>query len=477
MLRRSFGLLAALCFVLGAALGTMWVREEPWVAPPPPPGFPAWVTPARPMPSLLPAVQELELSRAMPEMPAFKRCEAREVLDWVPSLDYHLLDINWPAIEAAGMRPETWVRRAASPVGTFGSRLADVLTPIGLAFATDGFHVYVSTPADVERFGHMRHIGRFTFLTRADSATADALLERYLGNRRPSIVRVEADDRALRAAGVAFKAPDVFRVVTPTGAMLESTLRRASGRVPLRYEIRGDRLVISTAAALEAADRGRIRRVLISAIGLLGAFAIALLLARRHPGRRRFLSVVFVLIVAFAIALAIWRARPDLASARVGHSRWAVGLGPKQSFVLTPEPERLEAVFLNHQSSGPAGKIYFNRLGFFVAGDGPPYHSLLARGPRWAVIGIMGALPLAWFGLNVPALVTLPRRIRARRRARSGRCPGCGYDLRGCMSGRCPECGAAIQGANSGSGVLGVGQEELGDFGFVGLPRRNGERQ
>jgi len=45
-----------------------------------------------------------------------------------------------------------------------------------------------------------------------------------------------------------------------------------------------------------------------------------------------------------------------------------------------------------------------------------------------------------WFGLFF-GFVSAKRFIRARRDRRRGRCPRCGYDLRGQMGGGCPECG------------------------------------
>jgi hypothetical protein len=57
----------------------------------------------------------------------------------------------------------------------------------------------------------------------------------------------------------------------------------------------------------------------------------------------------------------------------------------------------------------------------------------IAVAPFWAVAGVTAVLPLGWFAVR--------RRIRSRRRERSGLCPACGYDLRA-SPGRCPECGA-----------------------------------
>jgi hypothetical protein len=156
MFRRTVGLIAALLVVVGVGLATMWVREEPRRFPPAPPG---------PLPPQIwarlriaqaywhPPRTDIDLARPAPRLPPYKRCEARQVLNWMYDPDATSVDMNWSAIEAAGTWPETWVPRAAALGGTLGSALADVLTPLGLAFATDGYHVYVSTPADVERLG------------------------------------------------------------------------------------------------------------------------------------------------------------------------------------------------------------------------------------------------------------------------------------------------------------------------------------
>jgi hypothetical protein len=61
------------------------------------------------------------------------------------------------------------------------------------------------------------------------------------------------------------------------------------------------------------------------------------------------------------------------------------------------------------------------------------YHDYLSV-PYWAILLGAMVLPLAW-------LARLRAFYRARSRRRQGRCPACGYDLRG-TPGRCPECGA-----------------------------------
>jgi hypothetical protein len=57
--------------------------------------------------------------------------------------------------------------------------------------------------------------------------------------------------------------------------------------------------------------------------------------------------------------------------------------------------------------------------------------------PYWFLLALATPLQLRW----------LPGRLRSRRRRRlaaAGRCPTCGYDLRGTPD-RCPECGSTPQ--------------------------------
>jgi hypothetical protein len=52
------------------------------------------------------------------------------------------------------------------------------------------------------------------------------------------------------------------------------------------------------------------------------------------------------------------------------------------------------------------------------------------------------ALDTAFYGTIVFLLWSAPGVIRRRARKRRGRCPACGYDLRGSAGSPCPECGA-----------------------------------
>jgi hypothetical protein len=71
-----------------------------------------------------------------------------------------------------------------------------------------------------------------------------------------------------------------------------------------------------------------------------------------------------------------------------------------------------------------------------------------ARGPQKGCVPILPVplgftLDTAVFGaLWAVPLIVMPA-LRARRRARRGRCPACGYDLRAGAHERCPECGVA----------------------------------
>ena len=65
------------------------------------------------------------------------------------------------------------------------------------------------------------------------------------------------------------------------------------------------------------------------------------------------------------------------------------------------------------------------------------------RIPAWLLAAAFAAPPVGW------VLLTWLRSRRRRLRQREGRCPSCGYDLRG-SPGRCPECGASAAGLTAG---------------------------
>jgi hypothetical protein len=63
--------------------------------------------------------------------------------------------------------------------------------------------------------------------------------------------------------------------------------------------------------------------------------------------------------------------------------------------------------------------------------------SFTLRAPVWAVLAAAAAPQAAWY-------VRRRRRQARDRRAATGHCPACGYNLTGNASGVCPECGATV---------------------------------
>jgi hypothetical protein len=94
------------------------------------------------------------------------------------------------------------------------------------------------------------------------------------------------------------------------------------------------------------------------------------------------------------------------------------------------------------------------RLGFStetgqIAGQPKPYAYRLTRIPFYAIITPLAALPL------IVGVARLTANLRRHRRRRRGRCPACGYDLRGAPGPRCPECGAPFARVARPSGLAG----------------------
>jgi hypothetical protein len=74
--------------------------------------------------------------------------------------------------------------------------------------------------------------------------------------------------------------------------------------------------------------------------------------------------------------------------------------------------------------------------------SGVPFVGRLFQSPTPARYVKAPWWPLALLAASPPALAAL-RASTCRRRRKSGRCPGCGYDLTANVSGVCPECGGA----------------------------------
>ena len=86
-------------------------------------------------------------------------------------------------------------------------------------------------------------------------------------------------------------------------------------------------------------------------------------------------------------------------------------------------------------AQSPAPQNVWNRMGFAAWHDGwmssfADSHRRVWAMPAWGLATIFALPPAFW----------MLRRIRRSRRYK-GRCPKCGYDLRGQQEQRCPECG------------------------------------
>ena len=161
---------------------------------------------------------------------------------------------------------------------------------------------------------------------------------------------------------------------------------------------------------------------------------------------RRLLNLVTVLSLLLCVAAAVLSVvglrRYDLGGVRLGPI--GLGAGSYRGHLLwawahLPGERAVES---NHES-GPASPqadaiaeyvrsaATWRGFGFsytVYGADTTPIHLLIT--PAWSVIVLAAALPAA----------RLRSHRRRRRRAATGLCPRCGYDLRA-TPGRCPECG------------------------------------
>jgi hypothetical protein len=124
----------------------------------------------------------------------------------------------------------------------------------------------------------------------------------------------------------------------------------------------------------------------------------------------------------------------------IGHDHGSLLLTQFEVFVETyptrPSAETVEQLGTQDgwgTTSGKSGTFRFGGFGLYSAAAGPA---------GWRTVQI----PL-WFCVVLaasPALIVGRGALRRRRRRRSGRCAGCGYDLAGAKL-VCPECGRDLR--------------------------------
>jgi hypothetical protein len=149
-------------------------------------------------------------------------------------------------------------------------------------------------------------------------------------------------------------------------------------------------------------------------------------------------SLVLVIALAVLCVRSFWRSemltkvRPEAGPEEMYHcayvlssrGHWQVGhFGNMHSWNVGPVGWSLRT----YRADLPSDAQEFE----YVNEPPPQYHQLV-KFPHWAPIVVLACVPGAWFASW----------RRQRRRADSGQCMSCGYDLHATPD-RCPECGTA----------------------------------
>jgi hypothetical protein len=119
-----------------------------------------------------------------------------------------------------------------------------------------------------------------------------------------------------------------------------------------------------------------------------------------------------------------------------GRGGLMVGASPRSSRGPATGVRHLSDTNPQPPSIGPSAGVVFDRLGFGLRREPPPYQiaACAVWFPLWFAALLLLASPGLWLSHN--------RRLRRVRGRDRGICLACGYDLRATPE-RCPECGAA----------------------------------
>jgi hypothetical protein len=167
MTRRLLNLLTLLSLLLCATMVAMWVASYRSAAPT-----------GRAEPST--AAMQTRLSRPLPQV-SLSGVGLADALSFMQDLSGAAVDVNWSALEAAGVAPNTMVSLAGSNV-RLGAALAALLWTRGVVYVTRGNELYVTARTLHDRDPLFTGVGRG-----APPAPDPRVREKVIGGRRWSV--------------------------------------------------------------------------------------------------------------------------------------------------------------------------------------------------------------------------------------------------------------------------------------------------